>query len=54
VDELQGVLEREVRELACRVFSQPEGSALDRSPEADVGVGLGGQERMFSRPRSSY
>ena len=48
MDELQRVLERQVRELAGGVLGQPEGSALDRSAEADVSMGLGGQERMFA------
>ena len=46
--ELQRVLERQVRELASGVLGQPESSALDCSAEADVSVGLGGQERMFA------
>jgi hypothetical protein len=46
--ELQRVLERQVRELAGGVLGHPEGSALDCSAEADVRVGLGGHERMFS------
>ena len=40
VDELQGILEREVRQLAGGVLGQPECSALDRASEADVGVRL--------------
>ncbi len=44
--ELQRVLERQVRKLASSVLGQPQRSALDRSAEADVRVGLGGQERM--------
>ena len=48
MDELQQILEREVRELACRVLSEPERPTLDRSTEADVGVRLRSQERMFS------
>jgi ATP-dependent DNA ligase len=47
VDELQCVLEREVRELAGRVLGHPQSSALDRSAEAHMGVRLGGQERML-------
>jgi hypothetical protein len=47
VDELQEILEWEVRKLAGRVPSQPEGSALDRAAEADVSVGLRRHERMF-------
>jgi hypothetical protein len=46
---LQGVLERQVRELASGVLGHPQGAALDCSPKADVGVRLRGQERMFSR-----
>jgi hypothetical protein len=46
--ELQRILERQVRELASGVFSEPECSALDCTAEANVGVGLGGQERMFT------
>jgi hypothetical protein len=48
VDELERVLEREVRELARSILGEPERSALDRSAEADVRVGLGGQDRMFT------
>jgi hypothetical protein len=48
MDELQNILEREIRQLASRVLGQPESAALDRSAEADVRVGLGGHERMFS------
>jgi hypothetical protein len=36
MDELESVLERQVRELAGSVLGHPEGSALDRSAEADV------------------
>ena len=46
--ELQRVLERQVRELASGVLSQPECSALDRSAEADVSVGLGGHKNVCS------
>jgi len=42
MNELEGVLERQVRGLTSRVLSEPEGSAFDRSAEANVGVGLGG------------
>ena len=52
MDELQRVLERQVRELASGVLGQPQCSALDRSAEADVSVGLGGQERMFAYSRT--
>src|SRR5262249_23666870 len=48
VDELQGIPERQIRQLARRVLSQPQRPSLDRATEADVGVGLRGQERMFS------
>ena len=48
VDELERVLERQVRELASCVLGEPECTALDRSAEADVRVRLGGHERMFS------
>ena len=51
MDELQKILERQVRELASGVLSEPERSTLDRSAEANVSVGLGGQERMFARQR---
>ena len=47
MDELEGVLERQVRQLARRVLGGPQSSALDRSAEADVSVGLGSHERMF-------
>ena len=51
--ELERVLERKVRELAGGVLSEPQGSALDRSAEADVSVRLRGQERMFAWSRLS-
>jgi hypothetical protein len=47
MDELQRVLERQIRELASSVFGHPESRTLYRVAEADVGVRLGGQERMF-------
>ena len=49
VDELERVLERQIREFASSVLSQPESSALDGTTEADVRVRLRGQERMFAR-----
>jgi len=48
MDELERILEREVRKVAGGVFSSPQRSALDRSAEADAGVRLGGHERMFA------
>ena len=48
MDELKRVLERKVRKLACSVLGHPESSALDRSAEADMGIGLRSQERMFA------
>jgi hypothetical protein len=36
--ELQGILERQVRQLAGCVLREPECSALDRTAEADLGV----------------
>jgi hypothetical protein len=48
MDELQGVLEREVRELARGVLRQPERTSLDRSAEADAGARVSCHERMFS------
>jgi hypothetical protein len=33
VDELEQILEREIRELTRCVLGQPEGAALDRSAE---------------------
>src|SRR5262249_44535353 len=48
VDELERVLEREVRQLAGGVLCQPQRAALDRPAEADLGVRLRGHERMFS------
>jgi len=48
MDQLEQVLERQVRELAGGVLGEPQRPPLDRSAEADVGVGLSGQERMFS------
>jgi len=47
VDELEGILERKVRELASGVLGHPEGSALDCSAEADVGMGFRRHERML-------
>jgi hypothetical protein len=38
MDELERVLERQVRDLASGVFSEPECSALDGATEADVRV----------------
>jgi hypothetical protein len=52
LDELEGILERELRKLTSRIFGHPEGSALDRSAEADVRVRLRRQERMFPYPLS--
>jgi hypothetical protein len=49
MDELQSILERQVRQLAGGVLGEPECATLDRAAEADVSVGLGGQERMFAR-----
>ena len=37
-NELQCVLERQVRQLACGVLGHPQRSALDSSTEADVRV----------------
>ena len=54
VNSLERVLEREVREFASGVLGMPEGAALDRAAEADLSVGLGGNEHMFSRPASAY
>jgi hypothetical protein len=51
VDELPRILEQQVRKLAGRVLSQPQSTTLDRSAEADVSVGLGGHEHMFSSSR---
>lgn len=48
-DQLEGVLERQVRQLTRGVLGSPECSALDRSAEADVSMSLCGHERMFSR-----
>jgi hypothetical protein len=53
MDELQGVFKWKVRKLASRVLSSPQRPSLDRSAEADVGVRLRGQERMFSRHRAT-
>jgi hypothetical protein len=47
--QLERVFERQARQLAGRVLSHPKRTALDRSVEADVGVGLCRQERMFAR-----
>jgi hypothetical protein len=55
MDELQRVLERQVRELAGGVLGQPEGSALDSAAEADVSMRLCGHyEHMFSLDRSHF
>jgi hypothetical protein len=48
MDELEQVLQRKIRELAGRVLSEPQRTALDCPAEPDVCVRLGGQERMFS------
>ena len=48
MDELKRIPKGQVRELAGGVLGQPQRSALDRSAEGDVGVRLGGQERMFA------
>jgi hypothetical protein len=48
VNELEQIFEREIRQLASGVLSEPQRPSLDCPLEADVGVGLGGQERMFS------
>jgi hypothetical protein len=45
---LERVLEREVGELAGGVLGHPQCAALDGAAEADVGVGLRRQERMFA------
>jgi hypothetical protein len=45
--ELQGVLERQVREFASRVLRKPQRPSFDCSAKTNVRVGLGGQERMF-------
>jgi hypothetical protein len=50
MDELERVLERQVRELASGVLGHPQSSALDSSAEADVSVGLSRHEHMFSCP----
>ena len=38
--ELQGIIERQVRELASSVLGEPHRPTLDRPPEADVSVRL--------------
>jgi hypothetical protein len=50
VHKLERVGERQVRELAGRVSGEPQCSALYCASKAEVGVGLRGHERMFSRP----
>jgi hypothetical protein len=47
VDELQSVLERELRHLAGGVLGGPERAAFDSSAEASIGVTLRSHERMF-------
>lgn len=37
-----GVVKRQVRKLASRILGHLQGATLDRSPEPDVSVGLGG------------
>jgi hypothetical protein len=48
MDELKQIFEREIRQLAGSVLSEPERSALDRSAEADAGVRLG-RSRTYVR-----
>ena len=40
VDELERILEGELRKLPRRILGQPERPALDRSAKADMGVRL--------------
>jgi hypothetical protein len=47
MDELQRILERQVREFASGVLGHPQRPTLDRSAEADLSVRLRSQERMF-------
>ena len=49
MDELEGVFEREFRQLAGRVLRRPQCSAFDSAAEADVGVSFRSHERMFPR-----
>jgi hypothetical protein len=35
MNELQEILERQVRQFAGGIFSQPQCATLDRAPEAD-------------------
>ena len=52
MDELERILERQVRELASGILGGPERPALDGSPEADVSMRLRGHEHMFARCRA--
>jgi hypothetical protein len=47
VDELERACERQVRELTGPRLCEPECSTLERPTEANLGVRLRGQERMF-------
>jgi hypothetical protein len=50
-DELESVLERQVRQLAGRVLGHPQCATLDRTAEADVGICFRRHERMFPQLR---
>jgi len=49
VDEPEGVLKRQVPQLARSILRQPECSAFYRTAEADVGMCFRSHERMFPR-----
>jgi hypothetical protein len=50
VDKLERVFERKAREFAGGIVGCPQGSALDRSAEADVSVGLGPSRTYVPTP----
>jgi hypothetical protein len=45
MDELQSVVERQVRQFASCVLGHPKGTSLDRAAEADLSLRLRGHER---------
>jgi len=53
MDELEGILERQARKLPSGILGHPQCSTLDRSAEADVGMGFRCHEQMFAWPLES-
>ena len=49
MDELQSVLEGQIRQLASSILGGPQSSTFYRSAEANMSMSLRGHERMFSR-----